>query len=102
MAQARLIAAQARGELRELSLELAHLLGAGPERDRHLSRHAAVGTRSDHRARDLRLDHCARARIGRRRIAYAPLKGATLGPLPLFRVLPHLAPPHPPLSFLLM
>ena len=40
-----------RGRSRELSLELAHLLRAGPERDRHLSRHAVVRARGHDRDR---------------------------------------------------
>ena len=72
----------------ELSLELAHLLGAGPERDRHLSRHAAVRAGSDHRDRDLRLDHCAGIRIGRRRVAHAAVEDGVLDRLRLRRILP--------------
>ncbi len=80
--------ALAQGRLRELSLELAHLLGAGPERDRHLSRHAAVGIASDHRDRDLRLDHRAGVRSGRRRDAHAAVEGGILGRFRLRRILP--------------
>src|SRR5882757_3683039 len=86
----RLVAAQPwyAGGLRELSLELADLLGAGPERDRHLSRHAAVGAGPDHRDRDLRLDHCADIRIGRRRAAHAAVEDRVLAWLRLRRILP--------------
>src|SRR5229473_5745311 len=85
----RLVAAQPwyAGDFRELSLELADLLGAGPERDRHLSRHAAVGAGPDHRDRDLRLDPGARLRIDRRRIAHAAVQDI-LGRLRLGRILP--------------
>src|SRR3981189_2005693 len=81
------------GDFRELSLELADLLGAGPERDRHLSRHAAVGAGPDHRDRDLRLDHCAGIRIDRRRAAYAAVEDRVLGWLRLCRILPQHAAP---------
>src|SRR6266576_3565882 len=77
----------------ELSLELAHFLGAGPERDRHLSRHAAVGSGPDHRDRDLRLDHCAGIRIDCRRAAYAAVEDRVLGWLRLCRILPQHAAP---------
>src|SRR5229473_4234661 len=91
----RLVAAQPwyAGDFRELSLELADLLGAGPERDRHLSRHAAVGAGPDHRDRDLRLDPGARLRIDRRRIAHAAVQDGILGRLRLGRILPQHAAP---------
>src|SRR5258705_1923356 len=72
----------------ELSLELAHLLGAGPERDRHLSRHAAVRAGADHRDRDLRLDHCAGIRIDHRRAAHLAVEDIGPGRLRLCRILP--------------
>src|SRR6202165_2321830 len=85
--------ALAHGRLRELSLDVAHLLGPGPERDRHLSRHAAVGAGPDHRDRDLRLDHCAGIRIDRRRAAHAAVEDRVLGWLRLCRILPQHAAP---------
>ncbi len=72
----------------ELSLELAHLLGAGPERDRHLSRHAAVRAGPDHRDRNLRLDHCAGIRNDRRRAAHAAVEDGVMVWLRLRRILP--------------
>src|SRR5216684_7475193 len=89
----RLVAAQPwyAGDFRELSLELAHFLGAGPERDRHLSRHAAVGAGSDDRDRALRLDHCAGVRSGRRRAAHVAVEGGVLVRLRLRRILPQYA-----------
>src|SRR6202163_5169944 len=81
------------GDFRELSLELADLLGAGPERDRHLSRHAAVGAGPEDRDRDLRLDHCARGRIGGRRVAHAAVPGGVLDQLRSRRILPQHAAP---------
>src|ERR1700687_2537277 len=80
--------ALAHGRLRELSLELAHFLGAGPERDRHLSRHAAVRAGPDHRDRDLRLDHRTCIRNDRRRAAHAALEDGVMGWLRLCRILP--------------
>ncbi len=80
--------ALAHGKLCELSLELAHFLGAGPERDRQLSRHAAVRARSDDRDCYLRLDHCAGVRVGHRRDADAAVKNRVLDWICLRRVFP--------------
>src|SRR5258708_25575601 len=80
--------ALAQGNFCELSLELAHFPRAGAERDRHLSRYAAVGTGADHRARALRVDHCAGHRLDHRRAAHAAVEDRELGELLLHRVLP--------------
>src|SRR6185437_15209360 len=68
--------------------ELAHLLGAGPQRDRHLSRHAAGGPGSHHRDRAWRLDHCARVRIDRGRPAHAAVADRVTDRVSLCRILP--------------
>src|SRR6516164_2328395 len=72
----------------ELSLELARLLGAGPERDWHLSRHAAVRACADDRDRALRLDHSARFRSHHRRAANIAVEDRGLDRLCLCRILP--------------
>jgi len=59
-------------------MELANFLGAGPERDRHLSRHVAVGAGADHRDRAVRLDHCAGVRVGGWRAAHAAVEAGVL------------------------
>src|ERR1700686_5577129 len=83
----------ARGGDRELSLELAYLLGAGPQRDRDLPRHAVVGAGPDHRDCALRLDHCAGIRIDRRRDAHAAVEDRVAGWLRLCRILSQHAAP---------
>src|ERR1700675_3221929 len=77
----------------ELSLELAYLLGAGSQRDRHLSRHAVVGAGPDHRDRPLCLDSGAGVRGDRRRAEDAAVDGGVVVRLRLCRVLPQHAAP---------
>src|SRR5580693_1107920 len=103
MAPVRLVAARPQwaGSRCELSLELAHLLGAGPQRDGHLSRHAVVGTAVDDRDRYLRLDHCADLRIGGRRIADAAIEDRVPDRFPLRRILPQHAAPGAAVSLVL-
>src|SRR4051794_13303268 len=81
------------GSHRELSLELGHLLRAGAQWHRQLSRHAVVGTKAYHRDRDLRLDTGAAIRLDGGRAAHAALEGGRPDRFRLCRILPQHAAP---------
>src|SRR4051812_17085122 len=90
-----------RGPHRELSLELAHLLRAGPDRGWRLSRHAAGWAVGHDQGLPSRLGHRAHHRLLRRSAADLAVENRVLDRFSLRRILSQHAAPGAALSLVL-